>query len=67
MIRTTQQGMWTVGIRDTVYLTYSIKMACGWVKIGEFAFATSEQADRFEADTLARHPQDEAAFERRIA
>jgi gentisate 1,2-dioxygenase len=66
-MKTIQQGIWTVGVRDTTYVTYSIKQSCGWIKIGEFAFSTAEQADRFVADTSARHPQDEARFDRRVA
>ncbi len=67
MIRTVKQGMWTVGVRDTVYVTYSVKMECGWVKIGEYAFAEIAQAERFIAETQSLHPQDEARFEQRIA
>jgi hypothetical protein len=67
MIRTINQGMWTVGIRDTVYVTYSIQQSCGWVKVGEFAFAEMEQADRFIQDTTERCPQDVARFEKRVA
>ena len=67
MIRTVKQGMWTVGVRDTVYVTYSIKQSCGWVKVCEFAFAEHDQADFFIADTTARYPQDESRFEKRVA
>jgi hypothetical protein len=67
MIRTVKQGMWTVGVRDTVYVTYSIKNSAGWIKVGEYAFAEMEQADRFIADTLSRYPNDVARFEKRIA
>jgi gentisate 1,2-dioxygenase len=66
-MKTNQQGIWTVGIRDTHYVTYSVKQSCGWVKVGEFAFAEKQQADRFVVDTLARHPQDVAKFDVRVA
>lgn len=66
-MQTNKQGMWTIGYRETHYVTHYFKQSCGWIKCGEFAFATAEQADRFVADTLARYPQDEAKFERRIA
>lgn len=64
-METTQQGIWTVGHRETHYVTYSFKQSCGWINVGEFAFSTDEQVDRFIADTLLRHPEDEAKFERR--
>lgn len=66
-MQTTKQGMWTVGYRETHYVTHYFKQSCGWIKCGEFAFATAEQAERFIADTLARYPQDDAKFERRVA
>jgi hypothetical protein len=70
-MQTTKQGMWTVGYRETHYVTHYVthyfKQSCGWIKCGEFAFATGEQAERFISDTLARYPQDDAKFERRVA
>lgn len=66
-MKTVKQGIWTIGYRETYYVTYSFKQSCGWIKVGEFAFATSEQAERFIADQRARHPHDEARFETRVA
>jgi hypothetical protein len=66
-MQTIQQGMWTVGYRETHYVSYSFKDSSGWVSVGEFAFATAEQVDRFIADHLARYPHDEAKFSRRVA
>jgi gentisate 1,2-dioxygenase len=66
-MQTTQQGIWTIGHRETHYVAYFIKQSCGWINIGEFAFSTAAQAQRFIADTLSRHPNDEARFDSRVA